>query len=207
MPLSEQARVTRRTILEQAAEAFAERGYTAASMRSIAARAGVTQPLIHHYFGSKSALFEEVLRTATEGYDRLQSAQWARDAGDVRFFTEGLRVLFNWYADQRTVNRLIAWARLEGRLQPLPESEALAEKVTRHFRDAKEAAVLRDDVDVDATVLLIEAMYRGFWERAAEDATAEGLRDRVFEQSLDLLIRGMLTERAADQARRQLAHA
>ena len=48
---------TRDSILAAARAAFAERGFDGASMREIAAAAGVDQALIHHYFGSKQQLF------------------------------------------------------------------------------------------------------------------------------------------------------
>jgi AcrR family transcriptional regulator len=48
---------TREAILAAAARRFAEAGYDRASLRSIAADAGVDQKLIAHYFGSKQQLF------------------------------------------------------------------------------------------------------------------------------------------------------
>lgn len=48
---------TREAILESAARRFAEAGYDRASLRAIAADAGVDQKLIAHYFGSKQQLF------------------------------------------------------------------------------------------------------------------------------------------------------
>jgi len=52
---------TRATILEAARQAFAEAGYEAATIRAIAARAQVDPALVHHYFGTKEALFEAAL--------------------------------------------------------------------------------------------------------------------------------------------------
>lgn len=48
---------TRGRILDAARSAFGERGYEAASVRGIAARAGVDAALVHHYFGTKQRLF------------------------------------------------------------------------------------------------------------------------------------------------------
>jgi AcrR family transcriptional regulator len=48
---------TRDAILDAARTAFAERGYDGASIRAIAAGAGVDPALVHHYFGSKEKLF------------------------------------------------------------------------------------------------------------------------------------------------------
>ena len=48
---------TREAILAAAREAFAERGFDGASIRTIATGAGVDPALVHHYFGTKDELF------------------------------------------------------------------------------------------------------------------------------------------------------
>ena len=48
---------TRRQILDSAREIFAGSGFAKASIRKIAAGAGVDPALVHHYFGSKDELF------------------------------------------------------------------------------------------------------------------------------------------------------
>ena len=48
---------TRDRILGAARASFAERGFDAASIRDVAARAAVDPALVHHYFGSKQRLF------------------------------------------------------------------------------------------------------------------------------------------------------
>jgi AcrR family transcriptional regulator len=48
---------TRGAILRAARTAFAERGYHAATVRSIAASAGVDPALVHHFFGTKEGVF------------------------------------------------------------------------------------------------------------------------------------------------------
>lgn len=48
---------TRLAILDAARATFAELGFTGASIRKIAAVAGVDAALVHHYFGSKEKLF------------------------------------------------------------------------------------------------------------------------------------------------------
>ncbi len=68
---------TRGEIIEAARAVFSSAGYTRASLRSIARRAGVDAALVHHYFDDKAALFvaamelpvdpHEVQREATAG--------------------------------------------------------------------------------------------------------------------------------------------
>ena len=52
---------TRSVILAAARSRFAEVGFDKASIRSIAAAAGVDSALVHHYFGTKHDLFVEVV--------------------------------------------------------------------------------------------------------------------------------------------------
>ncbi len=48
-------------ILAAAAEEFGDLGYDGATMRGIAARAGVDAALVHHYFGTKADLLTEIV--------------------------------------------------------------------------------------------------------------------------------------------------
>lgn len=52
---------TEAVILEAARAQFADRGYAGTSIRAVADRAGVDPALIHHYFGTKEALFRAAL--------------------------------------------------------------------------------------------------------------------------------------------------
>lgn len=52
---------TRERIIAAAVDEFGESGYDGATMRGIAARAGVDSALLHHYFGTKADLFTETI--------------------------------------------------------------------------------------------------------------------------------------------------
>jgi AcrR family transcriptional regulator len=54
----------RRTILQAALSEFAERGFAAARLDDVAARAGVAKGTLYLYFEHKEALFEELIRSA-----------------------------------------------------------------------------------------------------------------------------------------------
>ncbi|GAB3742654.1 TetR/AcrR family transcriptional regulator [Amycolatopsis oliviviridis] len=60
-PRARNAAATRQAILEAAITAFTRHGYDGVGLREIAATAGVTAILINRYFGSKEALFTEVV--------------------------------------------------------------------------------------------------------------------------------------------------
>jgi len=61
IPRRRDAAVTREAILLSARKAFAQSGYDGAGVLEIAAGAGVTAMLVNRYFGSKEALFAEVI--------------------------------------------------------------------------------------------------------------------------------------------------
>ncbi|MFI0151031.1 TetR/AcrR family transcriptional regulator [Streptomyces lydicus] len=65
------AQGTRLRLLDAASELFAERGYERTTVRDIAARAGANQALLFRYFGSKKALFGEVM--ARGGQEQLRT--------------------------------------------------------------------------------------------------------------------------------------
>ncbi len=50
---------SRERIVSAAVDEFGAQGYDGATVRSIAARAGVDSALVHHYFGTKADLFAE----------------------------------------------------------------------------------------------------------------------------------------------------
>lgn len=201
--LSPRAEATRAQILDAAAACFAERGFNATTTRVIAERAGVSQALLRHYFRSKDALFTEVLQRSLTHFDARQQAQWARAADDVGFFAVGLPLLFDWLGSDPQRNRIVAWARLEGREIWTALAEVLKNRIHEKFVAARRAGILRADVDLVAAQVAIDALLKGYWERrdlyrrsyAAPDV------DRRFRQlALRLLLEGILTPEAAKRA-------
>jgi AcrR family transcriptional regulator len=73
---------TREAILTAARDAFAERGFDGASIRAIAAAAGVDPALVHHYFGSKDQLFLAAIEAPINPAEMLERVA-AGDRADV----------------------------------------------------------------------------------------------------------------------------
>ena len=86
----EQARETRRQVLEAARQTFVERGYGRATIRAIAERAGVSPETLYATFGNKRSLLAEAMTAAVRGLEEEaileQSApralEAAHDAGE-----------------------------------------------------------------------------------------------------------------------------
>jgi TetR/AcrR family transcriptional regulator len=136
----------RAQILKAAVALFAERGYEGASLRAVARAAGVSQPLIHHHFGSKQGLWDAVKASVVEGYAGAQAAQFAMTEASPRFFDEGLRAILRWYRENPQAVRLGLWAHIQGDTRPwLGQREQMA-FVVRMFEDAQGKGLLRADV-------------------------------------------------------------
>ncbi|MEM1416412.1 MAG: helix-turn-helix domain-containing protein [Myxococcota bacterium] len=188
------AEETRAALLDAAEACFAEAGFEATRLRQVAARAGVTQPLIFHYFASKEALYAAVLERAVSAYEAAQAEQWARSPTDPAFFTEGLRVLFTWVGANPRLVRLARWGRLEGRLPMLPGGDALMLRVRQRFLDAQAAGLVRPGVSIDAALLVIDVLFKGFWERTGDPGPLDvaALADDYFALALEMVVGTLL---------------
>src|SRR5829696_6192049 len=62
---------TREAILVASRRLFAERGYEGATLRAIAAEAGVDAALVVHFFGSKAGLLVEAIQWPFDPADEL----------------------------------------------------------------------------------------------------------------------------------------
>jgi TetR/AcrR family transcriptional regulator len=97
---------SRRRILDAAEHAFALRGFGGARLRDIAQEAGVHHALVHHYYGDKRGLLQEVIQ---RGLQRMSEAARATLGGftleeTVRGF---VGVLFDFCAENRGLLRII----------------------------------------------------------------------------------------------------
>src|SRR5262249_4330354 len=72
------ANPTRDRIVAAAADLFSERSFDGATTREIAARAGVTQPLLNYHFRSKEELWQAAVDSL---FDLLNQTMDARTAG------------------------------------------------------------------------------------------------------------------------------
>jgi TetR/AcrR family transcriptional regulator len=68
----------RQQIMDTAVDLFARQGYSATSIREIAASVGVNSAMVHYYFGSKEALLHEALGQSLEPLVEAVSAMKQR---------------------------------------------------------------------------------------------------------------------------------
>jgi AcrR family transcriptional regulator len=153
---------TRRRITTATRELIAEGGYVAAPVAAVADRAGVAVGTVYRHFPSKSDLFAEVFREASQHeVDAMREAtEIDARAGDsaTRYMSAAARVAIGieTFARRALRGRRLAWALLAEPVDPAVEAERL------HFRHSYRdlmADVIADGIeagelppqDVDAT--------------------------------------------------------
>lgn len=89
-------------MLSAAADVFGERGYHGASMDEIAARAGITKPMLYSYFDSKEGLFAACGDAAARLLgERLRAVAAMRDLPPDQRLWRGLVSVFRFIGEHR----------------------------------------------------------------------------------------------------------
>ena len=95
-------------ILEAALEAFAERGYDGMSVRELNRQLGASHNLVHHYFGSKEALWRAAI---DYGLGRAagiwEPARWADVADPIEVLRRAIRHFIETTARAPSVQRIL----------------------------------------------------------------------------------------------------
>jgi AcrR family transcriptional regulator len=132
---------TRHRITTAARELIAEGGYVAAQVAAVADRAGVAVGTVYRHFPSKSELFAEVFREASQHeVDAMREAVQASGGSSAERMAAGIEA----FARRAMRGRRLAWALLAEPVDPAVEAERL------HFRHSYRdlmAKVIREGID------------------------------------------------------------
>jgi TetR/AcrR family transcriptional regulator len=137
---------SRAAILDAAETLFLKHGFAGTSMSEIARSSSVTKSLIHHHFGSKEALWEEVKRTRFTTYYDRQIALLTQMQADAQLIEASMAVYFNFLRDNPQVVRLLWWMALSDKIEAGEMMEELRDLGVARIRKAQEAGALRDDI-------------------------------------------------------------
>jgi AcrR family transcriptional regulator len=166
--------------LNEAHALFAESGYAAVTMDGIAAKVGVTKPLLYNYFGNKERLYIACMERAAESLTATVAAAVADADSPVAAMQAGIRAFFAFLDSDRA-----AWAVLfdetlprggevadraaeyRGRILGLVSDSMLAQLPERH----REAG--RTEVEALSTALLGAAEALARWWLRTEALAAE----------------------------------
>ncbi len=186
---------TRSSILDAAESVFVERGFAATSMSEIASRAGVTKSLIHHHFGSKDALWQEVKRRRFKDYSEMQLRNMS-GGPDLDRFADSIRRHFHFLQDNPDWVRLSAWMNLEDERLSETAAPELRGAGLERVRDAQRAGALRSDLDAENVVAAFLAMCsQWFLSRHSyehdEDPESKAADERYLEDIIKIFFEGV----------------
>lgn len=166
---------TREAILTAAGELFAAVGFERATMREVAARAGVDPALIHHYFVNKDGLLAAVLDLPFDPAALLAGLDKDPEHAGREIVR---RVLGLWESDPQTRRRLLALIRVG--LAHEHSAEVLRDLLGRTILVAMARVVAADDRPLRAALIgtQISGLLLGRYVvgiPAVRDATPEQL--------------------------------
>jgi len=171
-------RDTRETLLEAARPLFARQGYDGTSVRQITKSAGVNLGAVTYHFGSKRALYEEVLARATRPLaEAVGGAEPGGDAGAAAAdrIETALRTLLGALRDHPDLPGLLFQEAAAGRETPEAVSntlDELLERLAALVRQGKTYGSLEaGDPVLTAASLLAQTLSFGLlWKTVARPA-------------------------------------
>jgi AcrR family transcriptional regulator len=118
----------RRQLIDAGATLFAEHAYEEISMREVAQAAGVSKPLLYHYFPSKIELFKAAVGEKAAELGRL--IEPTGQGTPVEQLTRGLDAYLSWIQDNAQT-----WSKLMQSAATLPEARELVDSFRQRTMD------------------------------------------------------------------------
>jgi AcrR family transcriptional regulator len=148
----------RRQIVESAANVFAEFGYSGGSIRTIAARVGISPATLIQHFGSKEGLLEAVLEDWT-----MTAVPIPDDVNGLAYF-EAMRGLMDFHIEHRGLIELFLTMTAEASSSVHPARDFIQRRYAHTFgefakhlreaRDAGEIQLAEDDIAYEVRMMM-----------------------------------------------------
>ena len=149
----------REQIVESAANVFAEFGYSGGSIRTIAARVGISPATLIQHFGSKEGLLEAVL----EDWTAKSAVSVPDDVRGLAYF-DAMRALMDFHLDHRGLMELFLTMTAEASSPVHPARGFIQrryaytfEKFVRHLREARDEGEIHltdDEIAYEARMMM-----------------------------------------------------
>ncbi|SFF62134.1 transcriptional regulator, TetR family [Fontimonas thermophila] len=154
-PATARGEATLRRLLDAAEAEFGERGFHAASVSSITARAKVSQGTFYIYFPSKEAIFGAVVRAIGHALRKHMAQASARHADRLHAQRAGLEAFLEFVQRHPGLYRIVQEAQFVDEAAFREYYERLAEGYARSLaRDAAAGALAPGDAEVRAWAIM-----------------------------------------------------
>ncbi len=192
-PRSRDPEATKKALLDAAEKEFLEKGVGKSAMSQIARRAGVTKSLIHHYFGSKQGLWEEVKGRRFEEYYQKQMEMFKQyePPNRLELLRESVAVYFRFLQENPQMIRILVWMFLERDQEIcLEKDQKLAEIGSMELKKAQRNGAIRKDIDPRFILFTFIGLCQHWFqdkEHFLRDFGSEGLPEDLDEAYLDAI--------------------
>ncbi|MBE2225476.1 MAG: TetR/AcrR family transcriptional regulator [Anaerolineae bacterium] len=168
-------------ILESAQSLFIERGFAGTSMSAIAKDSGVTQSMIHHYFGSKEELWQAVKKEAYDEYLAHQQQLIDLDNDDIDTFIEdSLRSRFTFFMENPRTARLLSWLQIMEDPTGMETGQEIGRQLLAKIRQAQADGQIRNDLEPESILSMSIALTTHWFQSRhyIENLTGASPEDR-----------------------------
>lgn len=141
---------SKNSLLDAAEEIFLEKGYGDTAISEIAKKAGITKSMIHHYFGSKSGLWQAVKMRRFEEYytKQMEMFEESEGPGKIGLLRESFHFYFKFLKKNPQLVRILAWMFLERDQDMCIEKDKdLIKTGVEQLRYAQKQGNIRADID------------------------------------------------------------
>ncbi len=138
---------TRNAIIKAAEQIFVEQGFAATPMSAIAGKANVTKSLIHHHFGSKKNLWNEIKRKQFSQFAGVQSQLLETSDMDAGLLKESIVQYFKFLQKNPQHSRFLLWMKIEADDTCGDMADEMTNLGLKRLQEAQEKGVLRSDVN------------------------------------------------------------
>jgi len=200
MVIKRDPEATRKALLDAAEAVFLEKGFGNTALSEIARRAGMTKSLIHHYFGSKERLWQEVKQRRFDHYAHLQLDMLKDARPTAGLLRNSVELYFRFLKDNPEIVRILAWMFLErDQEECLNKDQELIEAGLEQIRAGQKEGHLRADIDA-RFILFVFLGLAQHWiqdkEHFVHDFGTEGLSgdldEAYLEDMLKIFMEGVL---------------
>ncbi len=191
---------TRNAIINAAEQIFVERGFAATPMSAIAKNAGVTKSLIHHHFGSKKDLWDEIKRRLFSEYVALQNKVLETSHMDVDLLRESIIHYFKFLQRNPQYSRFLSWMKIEEDNTCGDMADEMTNLGLERLKEARANGLLRNDVDPMFILMIFLGLAELWFEKKHQFMRIEGeiesnsdhSDEAYLEAMLEIFFRGVL---------------
>ncbi len=184
---------TKAALLDAAEAVFLEKGYGNTALSEIAKHAGITKSLIHHYFGSKKGLWEQVKLRRFVVYAEQQLRMIETASPSVELLRASMAFYFDFLKQNPETVRLLSWISLEMNEDGCFQNDReLISAGVEKIREAQRLGYFRTDIDPRFILFVFTGLSLQWFQHQAHfehSYSQEGLPDDVNDAYLQAIIK------------------